>query len=80
MTVRNMRYKTTRKGDMKIKVELSSDELAEMQFESIEEFMNQMVYQLNDAVLTRNGNAGADWMVDYQLDAEIVMNGAHTLH
>jgi hypothetical protein len=80
MTVSNTRYKTTREGDMKIKIELSSDELAEMQFESIEEFMNQMVYQLNDAVLTLNGNAGADWMVDYQFDAEIVMNGVHTLH
>lgn len=55
---------------MKIKVEVSEQELAEMCCDSVEEFSEQLRHQLDDAISDDEGGAG-DWMVEYNLEVII---------
>lgn len=55
---------------MKIKVEVSEQELSEMCCESADEFAEQLRHQLDDAISDDEGGAG-DWMVEYDLEVII---------
>ena len=57
---------------MKIKVEVTTAELEEMQCDSAEEFKAQLLHQLDEAVVDDEGGAGADWLCGYTLDVQVV--------
>lgn len=53
---------------MKIRIEVTDAELDEMGCDSLPEFELSMRGQLDDGVITDDGGAGSDWMVDYELE------------
>ncbi|MDD1011297.1 hypothetical protein M5G27_27890 [Pseudomonas shahriarae] len=53
---------------MKIRVDVSDEDLESMQCESLEEFEQQFRNQLDNGVVTDDGGAGCDWMTEYQLE------------
>lgn len=57
-----------RKVHMKIKIEVSPDELEEMGCDSIAEFEQEIRHQLDNGIVTDDGGNGTDWMVDYELE------------
>ena len=57
---------------MKITVEVSANELKEMNCKSPEEFKEQLLHQLAEAVCDDEGGAGADWLCSYTLDVKVV--------
>lgn len=52
---------------MKISVEVTKAEMEEMCCSSVSEFEKQFRVQLDEAVFDSDGNAGEDWMVEYDL-------------
>lgn len=57
-----------RKSNMIIRIEVSDVDLEAMECGSLEEFEEQIRNQLDNGVVTSDGGAGADWMVDYDLE------------
>ncbi len=53
---------------MKIKVEVSQAELAEMGAESVVELQEMLIEQLDDGVTGDDGEAGQDWMSTYTIE------------
>ena len=56
---------------MKIKVEVSPAELAEMRCDTPEEFATQLRHQLDNGIVSNDGEAGTDWMCRYELDISL---------
>ncbi|VWC49492.1 hypothetical protein BLA13014_07599 [Burkholderia aenigmatica] len=59
---------------MKIKVEVTSDELAEMYCDTTKELEEQLRDQIDNGVASNEGEAGVDWMVGYDLEV-VLVNG-----
>ncbi|MCM3581876.1 MULTISPECIES: hypothetical protein [Ralstonia] len=59
---------------MKIKVEVTRDELEEMDCDSPEEFGTYLRNQIDNGVSSDDGEVGVDWMVDYELEV-VLANG-----
>ncbi|MBA9846806.1 hypothetical protein [Ralstonia pickettii] len=57
---------------MKIKVEVTRDELEEMDCDSPAEFQAVLRHQIDKGVASDDGEAGVDWMVDYELEIVLV--------
>lgn len=57
---------------MKIKVEVTSDELAEMCCDTKKELEEQLRDQIDNGVASDDGEAGVDWMVEYDLEVVVV--------
>lgn len=57
---------------MLIKIEVTKAEIEEMDCDSIEQFKEKIIHQLDDGVVTNDGGAGGDWMVEYLLDVNLV--------
>jgi hypothetical protein len=57
---------------MKIKIEVTQAELDEMEFESADECKERMRAQIEDGVVGTDGEAGEDWLVDFELDIVVV--------
>lgn len=53
---------------MKIRIEVSPDEMDEMGCDSIAEFEQEIRHQLDNGVVTDDGGNGTDWMVGYELE------------
>ncbi|MGG5276326.1 hypothetical protein [Pseudomonas syringae pv. coryli] len=53
---------------MKISVEVSDVDLENMYCDSLDEFEELLRNQLDNAVVTDDGETGADWMAKYQLE------------
>ncbi|MDY7563476.1 MULTISPECIES: hypothetical protein [unclassified Pseudomonas] len=53
---------------MKIKVEVTQEDLDGMLCDSLDEFKEQIRHQLDNGVVDDDGGAGSDWMADYQLE------------
>lgn len=47
---------------MKVRVELTAEELEEAGCDSVEEFKAGFVHQLNDGIIGDAGEAGEDWL------------------
>ena len=56
---------------MKVKVELSHEELEESGCDTVEEFKKSFVYQLNEGVIGDDGAVGEDWLPGF--DVEVVL-------
>ncbi|WP_197339764.1 hypothetical protein [Ralstonia solanacearum] len=59
---------------MKIKVEVTSEELEEMCCETTKELEEQLRHQIDNGVASNDGEAGVDWMVEYDIEV-IQING-----
>lgn len=59
---------------MKIKVEVTRDELDEMGCDSPAEFQELFRHQIDNGVASNDGEAGVDWMVEYELEI-VLANG-----
>lgn len=53
---------------MKIKIEVTAADLEEMGCDSLEEFEQDIRHQLDNGVVTDDGDTGADWLADYELE------------
>lgn len=53
---------------MKIRIEVTDENLDEMACDSIKEFEQAIRHQLDNGIVTDDGGAGLDWMCDYQLE------------
>ncbi|WP_196217381.1 hypothetical protein [Burkholderia pseudomallei] len=58
---------------MKIKVEVTADELSEMGLDTVEELEDHLRHQIDNCI-DEEGEAGVDWMVSY--DIEVAQVGA----
>ena len=57
---------------MKITVQVTQSELDEMEFDSVSDFGPRMQAQIMDGVVGDAGEAGADWLVNFDLDVVVV--------
>lgn len=57
---------------MKIKAEVSQAELDEMKLESADELKARVHEQIHDGVVGYDGEAGQDWLVEFELDVAVV--------
>lgn len=57
---------------MKITVDVTQDELAEMNLDTPEELKERLLEQLDDGVTGDAGEAGQDWMVSYQIEVRLI--------
>jgi hypothetical protein len=53
---------------MKIKIEVTADDLEQMNCETLAEFEDGIRHQLDNGVVTNDGGAGVDWMANYELE------------
>ena len=53
---------------MLIRIEVSNAELEAMECDSIDEFEEQILNQLDNGVVTSDGGTGSDWMAEYGLE------------
>lgn len=53
---------------MKIRIEVTDEDLDEMGCASLSEFEQAMRHQLDNGIVTDDGGAGVDWMCVYQLE------------
>ncbi|WP_273806337.1 MULTISPECIES: hypothetical protein [unclassified Pseudomonas] len=55
---------------MKVRIEVTADELEDMGCDSVEELETRLREQL-DSVVGDAGEAGSDWLVSYELTAKL---------
>jgi hypothetical protein len=60
---------------VKIKVEVTRNELEEMGCDNPAEFEESLRHQIDNGVASNDGEAGVDWMVDYDLEV-VLVNGS----
>ena len=53
---------------MIIRIEVSDEELEQMECASLEEFEDQIRNQLDNGVANSDGDTGTDWMAEYDLE------------
>lgn len=56
---------------MRIHIQVTKAEIEEMDCDSLEEFKERIIQQLDEGIVTDDGGAGGDWMVEYQLDVSV---------
>ena len=57
---------------MKIRIEVSAEELEDMYLDTVEEFEASIRHQLDNGIVSSDGEAGVDWMVEYDLEVVLV--------
>ncbi|WP_173150413.1 MULTISPECIES: hypothetical protein [Pseudomonas] len=56
---------------MKVRIEVTTDELGDMGCDSVEELAARLREQLDSGVVGDAGEAGSDWLVAYELTANL---------
>lgn len=56
---------------MKVRIEVTTDELEDMGCDSVEELAARLREQLDSGVVGDAGEAGIDWLVSYELTAKL---------
>lgn len=56
---------------MKVRIEVTTDELEDMGCDSVEELEARLREQLDSGVVGDAGDAGSDWLVSYELTANL---------
>ena len=56
---------------MKVRIEVTADELEDMGCDSVEELAARLREQLDSGAVGDAGEAGSDWLVSYELTAKL---------
>lgn len=56
---------------MKVRIEVTTDELEDMGCDSVEELEARLPEQLDSGVVGDAGEAGSDWLVAYELTTKL---------
>ncbi len=56
---------------MKVRIEVTADELEDMGCDSVEELAARLREQLDSVIVGEAGEAGSDWLVSYELTAKL---------
>ncbi|RAU36383.1 hypothetical protein [Pseudomonas sp. RIT411] len=56
---------------MKVRIEVTTDELEDMGCDSVDELAARLREQLDSGIVGEAGEAGSDWLVSYELTAEL---------
>jgi len=56
---------------MKVRIEVTTDELEDMGCDSVEELAARLREQLDTGIVGDAGEAGCDWLVSYELTAKL---------
>jgi len=56
---------------MRIHIQVTKAEIKEMDCDSLAEFKERIIHQLDEGIVADDGGAGGDWMVEYQLDVAL---------
>lgn len=56
---------------MKVRIEVTTDELEDMGCDSVEELAARLLEQLDSGIVGEAGEAGSDWLVTYELTAKL---------
>lgn len=56
---------------MKVRIEVTADELKDMGCNSVEELAARLRERLDSGVVGDAGEAGSDWLVSYELTAKL---------
>ena len=57
---------------MKIRIEVCAEDLEDMSFDTVEEFEASVRHQLDNGIISSEGEAGVDWMIEYDLEVVLV--------
>jgi len=56
---------------MKVRIEVTTDELEDMGCDSVDELAARLREQLDSGIVGEAGEAGSDWLVSYELTAKL---------
>lgn len=56
---------------MKVRIEVTTDELDDMGCDSVDELAARLREQLDSGIVGEAGEAGSDWLVSYKLTAKL---------